>query len=202
MSDNSNWNTRRTMLLRLQDQYDDASWEEFVAYYRQYIYNIVRHMKLNHHDANEIVQLVIIKLWDKLPNFKYDEHKGKFRNWLHTVTANQVRDFIRKKGAALSYLPDPERKKESGYLNDITLPEIDAIAEREWKVYIANMAWKRLQKNFSETVCQAFKLMAELKDATAVAQQLQISESSVYVYKKRVQDRLHQEIARLNSELG
>ena len=44
--------------------------------------------------------------------------------------------------------------------------------------------------------------MAEGKEVGEVSQSLKISESSVYVYKKRVQDRLHQEIARLNSELG
>ena len=118
MSDDFQWNTGQTMLLRLRDKHDDDSWEEFVSYYKQYIYNIVRYMKLNHHDATEIVQLVIIKLWKKLPTFKYDEHRGRFRNWLHTVTANQVKDFLRKKGAALSHLPDPEKKKEESYFNN------------------------------------------------------------------------------------
>ncbi|NQZ57484.1 MAG: sigma-70 family RNA polymerase sigma factor [Lentisphaeraceae bacterium] len=202
MSDDFQWNTRQTMLLRLRDKHDDDSWEEFVSYYKQYIYNIVRYMKLNHHDATEIVQLVIIKLWKKLPTFKYDEHRGRFRNWLHTVTANQVKDFLRKKGAALSHIPDPEKMKEESYINGVSLPEIESIAEREWKTYISNLAWERLQKTFTKTVCDAFMLMIEGYDGATVAQKLDIAESSVYVYKKRVQDRLKKEIGILNSELG
>ena len=68
------WNTRKTMLIRLQNQYDEHSWEEFVATYRQYIYNVIRRMNLNHHDALEIVQIVLIKLWKKLPEFNYDNY--------------------------------------------------------------------------------------------------------------------------------
>ena len=202
MNDDFPWKTRRTMLLRLKDKYDDESWEEFVYYYRQYIYNIVRSMRLNHHDASEIVQLVIIKLWNKLPGFQYDQHRGRFRNWLHTVTANQVRDFMRKKGAALSYLPDPERKKETAYINGIALPEIEQIADKEWKSYISNLAWKKVEKTFSPTVCSAFMKMVEGHEVIDIAKELVISESSVYVYKKRVQDRLRREIAVFNSELG
>ena len=85
-----NWNTRKTMLIRLKNQYDENSWEEFVSTYKQYIYNVARRMELNHHDALEIVQLVLIKLWRKLPDFSYDNYRGKFRNWLYTVTANRV----------------------------------------------------------------------------------------------------------------
>ena len=109
------------MLIRLKDQYDEKSWEEFVATYRQYIYNVIRRMELNHHDALEIVQLVLIKLWKKLPDFSYDNYRGKFRNWLYTVTANQVRDFLRGKNLSLSKIPDSSKDLEKS----ISIPEIE-----------------------------------------------------------------------------
>ena len=193
-----NWNNRKTMLIRLKDQYDESSWEEFVATYRQYIYNVVRRMELNHHDALEIVQLVLIKLWKKLPDFSYDNYRGKFRNWLYTVTANQVRDFLRGKNLSLSKIQDTEAE-----LNKTTsIPEIEKIAEKEWKVYISNLAWERVQKNFSEGVRKAFLMSIEGHPVEKISADLGVSESSIYVYKKRVQDRLQEEIAYLNSEFG
>ena len=194
-----NWNTRKTMLIRLKDQYDENSWEEFVATYRQYIYNVIRRMELNHHDALEIVQIVLIKLWKKLPDFSYDNYRGKFRNWLYTVTANQVRDFLRgKNNLSLSKIQDTEAE-----LNKTTsIPEIEKIAEKEWKVYISNLAWERIQKNFSEGVKKAFLMSIEGLPVERISNELGVSESSIYVYKKRVQDRLQEEIAYLNSEFG
>jgi len=193
-----NWSTRKTMLIRLKDQYDEKSWEEFVATYRQYIYNVIRRMELNHHDALEIVQLVLIKLWKKLPDFSYDNYRGKFRNWLYTVTANQVRDFLRGKNLSLSKIPDSSKDLEKS----ISIPEIEEIAEKEWKTYIANMAWEKVKNHFSEGVCRAFLMSIEGHGVEKISAEIGVSESSVYVYKKRVQDRLQEEIAYLNSEFG
>ena len=75
----NNWNTRVTLLEKIRDRHDETSWEDFVYYYKQYIYVVVRGMNLNHHDAEEIVQMVLLKVWDKLPEFNYDSEKGRFR---------------------------------------------------------------------------------------------------------------------------
>ena len=55
------WNTRQTLLERIRDKHDESSWEDFVYYYKQYIYVVVRSMNLNHHDAEEIVQMVLVE---------------------------------------------------------------------------------------------------------------------------------------------
>ncbi len=193
------WNTRKTMLIRLQNQYDEHSWEEFVATYRQYIYNVIRRMNLNHHDALEIVQIVLIKLWKKLPDFNYDNYRGKFRNWLYTVTANQVRDFLRSKSVKLSQSEDTISQGEAKLISE---PEIEKLAEKEWQIYISNLAWEKVQTQFSESVCQAFLKMIEGVNIADIANEFGITESSVYVYKKRVQDRLQEEIGYLNKQIG
>ena len=193
------WNTRKTMLIRLQNQYDEHSWEEFVSTYRQYIYNVIRRMNLNHHDALEIVQIVLIKLWKKLPEFNYDNYRGKFRNWLYTVTANQTRDFLRSKGVKLSQSEDTS---EQGKDKLISQPEIEELAEKEWQIYISNLAWEKVKSQFSESVCTAFLKSIEGVPIAEIAKEVGITDSSVYVYKKRVQDRLQEEIGYLNNEIG
>ena len=73
--------TRVTLLMRVKNQHDDKSWEDFVFYYKKkFIYIICRKMGLNHHDGEEVVQKVLLKLWDKLPEFEYDQG-SRFRGW-------------------------------------------------------------------------------------------------------------------------
>ena len=133
--------TRLTLLEKIRDQHDNDAWADFSFYYRKYIYNITRRMGLNHHDAEEVVQTVIIKSWNKLPEF-------------------------------------------------------------QWEQYIPELAWKNIENNFETNVRQVFYLIRESKNVGEIAKKLGIAESSVYVYKKRIQDKLHPEMVRLRNELG
>ena len=87
--------TRQTLLERIRIQKDDKSWEEFVLYYRHFLYIICRRMNLSHHDSEEVVQKILLKIWNAIDNFEYDKSK-RFRSWLYSVTRNAVRDFCRK----------------------------------------------------------------------------------------------------------
>ena len=158
-------------------------------------------MNLNHHDAEEIVQLVLVKVWDKLPDFQYDSEKGRFRGWLCRVTGNLVKNYLRSRKSQTSRV---EKMKEQipDYLDGIAIPEIEVIADREWENYIANMAWNNIENSFSENVKECFLLMSDGIAVADIAQKMEISESSVYVYKKRVTDRLFVEINRLERDLG
>lgn len=198
----SNWNTRMTLLEKIRDQHDETSWEDFVYYYKQYIYVVVRGMNLNHHDAEEIVQLVLVKVWDKLPEFQYDSEKGRFRGWLCRVTGNIVKNYLRSRKSRINRVEKMKQQDEEKYLNSVSLPEIESISSREWENYIANMAWNNIEKEFSENVRECFLLMADDIPVGDIAAKFGISESSVYVYKKRVQDRLFAEINRLENDLG
>lgn len=195
------WNTRQTLLEKIRDKHDETSWEDFVYYYKNYIYVVVRSMNLNHHDAEEIVQLVLVKVWDKLPDFQYDSEKGRFRGWLCRVTGNLVKNYLRSRKSQTSRV---EKMKEQSpdYLDGIAIPEIEVIADREWENYIANMAWNNIENSFSENVKECFLLMSDGIAVADIAQKMEISESSVYVYKKRVTDRLFVEINRLERDLG
>ena len=199
MPEESAWKTRESLLMRVKDQTDEQSWEDFVRYYRPFIYNLVRGMKIQHHDAEEIVQTVLVKSWNKLPDFEYDRGKGRFRGWLCQVSGNAVRDFIRK-------WRGPDTGNADVYddtMIEITnLPEIEKIAEREWRRYLSKLAWKTVEKKFKPHVAQAFLLAAAGTPPEAIVEELGIAKSSVYVYKSRVQKELRAEIVRLNRLLG
>ena len=193
--------TRETLLMRVRRQYDEAAWKEFVFYYQGYVHNIARHMGLSHHDAEEVVQTVMVQLWKKLPEFEYDSRKGRFRGWLCTVTSNMVKTMMQRKSRDLDRLTPSEQEELNNYLHEIKATPNDELAEQEWMTYIITLAWNRVQEEFGANEKAAFEMVSQGATVEEVSQKLGITTSSVYVYKKRVTDRLKLEVAQLNEAL-
>ncbi len=201
MPPQEDWLTRETLLRRVRRQHDQKAWEEFVHYYRAYVFGIARRMGLNHHDAEEIVQTVMVKCWEKLPEFEYDQRKGRFRGWLCTVAGNEVKMLLRRRSHGLDKLTPDKLAEMQDYLRQVDANPTEQLIEREWVTYITTLAWKRIQNDVGEKEKQAFEMISKGQSADAVAQALGLTVSSVYVYKKRVQDRLRDEIVELNNDL-
>ena len=188
--------------MRVKDKSNQDAWSEFAFYYRKYIYNVVRRMGLSHHDAEEVVQTVLIKSWGALPTFDYKPEKGRFRGWLCKVAGNEAKNLLRAQGRRMEPLETLEwDSDEQSGTDAVVRPEIEEFAKREWESYLPELAWKTISKDFEPNVLKCFQLFTEGVDAKEIAKRLSLAESSVYVYKKRVQDRLTQEIARLQKEL-
>ena len=192
------YKTRVTLLEKLKDQHDDASWEDFVFYYKNFIYILCRRMNLNHHDSEEIVQKVLLVAWKKLPDFEYDE-KQNFRGWLCGVTKNCVKDFYRYVDRQNNKI---EKAANASVNKDDKLPDLERIAEEEWKAYIASMALDNIREKFADNVIEVFIKLSEGSSVSGVAQDLDLPPNTVSVYKKRVTTQLCKEIRRLNYDLG
>jgi RNA polymerase sigma factor (sigma-70 family) len=194
------YKTRATLIQRVQNQHDDASWDEFVRVYRRYIYAIIRSMNISEHDTEDILQQVLINLWNSLPKMEYQKII-RFRSWLSTVTKNCVTDFIRKRIRDANRLEKAGKDDTLTYLKTIRLPEIDAIAEREWEVHLTNLALENIEPLFSGKAVEAFRLTLQGKSVEEIAEELDIKKNSVYRLKNRVKDRLIQEIVHLRATL-
>jgi RNA polymerase sigma factor (sigma-70 family) len=195
------YKTRYTLLQKVKDQQDEQSWAEFVNYYRRYIYAIIMNMQLPHHDCEDLSQAVLLKAWKKLPEFKYDPGKGKFRGWITTVTKNTVRDFYDKKNRSKeSTTKDGDTALMSR--NMVSLPDIDDIAEKEWQTFMSRMAWENVEGSLAPKVRETFIRLLKGDDVKTIADALEIAENTVYQYKSRVQKLLYKEVVRLEYELG
>ncbi len=197
----SHWKTSKTLLGKIKDQQDEKSWEDFVFYYREYIYTIVIRMNVKHYDADDITQRVLIKLWKTLPKFEYEPEKGRFRGWLCRITGNEVKDYLRKKKRSLTVAEEDTPKEVAENVQKMSIPEIEVLAEKEWKTYVSKLAWQNIVGNLDAKTSSCFLKFTTGVPVAEIAQELGIAESSVYVYKKRAQDKLRNEIMRLNSEL-
>ncbi len=86
----TNSKTQVTLLRRLRDGSDPLAWEEFFGRYWSLIYGFARRRGCSDHTAEEIVQDVMLKVFEQKDLFDYDPARGRFRDWLGTLVRNQV----------------------------------------------------------------------------------------------------------------
>ena len=192
-------NTRKTLLERVKKLRDDNSWEDFVLYYKGYIFAVIQGMGMSNQDAEDLSQKVLLKLWKNLPEYEYRPGSCKFRTWLCTVIRSEVYSWLRSQQSQ-----DRRIEKYKNNLDDdsFSVPEIEKIAENEWKDHIGKMAWENIKDSFSQNVIEAFLMFSDGKTTRDIATHLGVEENTVNVYKKRVRDKLCKEINLLDSELA
>ena len=111
MKNSSSVPTSPTLLGRLRQQpADQAAWAEFVERYGRRVYAWSRLGGLQEADAEDVAQMVLARLAERMRTFAYDPSKT-FRGWLRTLTRHAWSDFVRARGrgrgsdAALDQLP-------------------------------------------------------------------------------------------------
>ena len=187
--------TRQTLLNKIKNQYDDKAWNEFISFYRPYIYRIIQnHYKINNIDREDVIQEVLLVSWKKLPDFEYSSEKGRFRSWLGRVTTNTALAFFRKNNKEVALTETEEFLQE----NQATPPEIEKVYQQEWERHITDSAWTNISTMFDEKVLEAFQRLSKGEEGKDVAESLGLSINSVYVYKKRVLAAFQKEIAYLD----
>jgi RNA polymerase sigma factor (sigma-70 family) len=190
--------TRQTLLIKIRDQHDDAAWQDFVQFYRPYVYRVIQNLQVAASDREDIIQEVMLIAWQQLPSFDYDPGKGRFRSWLCTIVQRTTRK-LRDRKARGEVFADAVTAADLAAGVD---PEIEAIAQLEWERHVSDMAWANVSQRFEPQVLAAFKALVSGQSGETVAGELGLSSNSVYVYKKRVLAALRKEIAYLADELG
>lgn len=84
--------TRATLLERLKDCEDQASWREFYDLYRDLIFSFAIKAGLTESEADDVVQETVIGVARKLPEFRYDPAKCSFKTWLLNQTVWRIKD--------------------------------------------------------------------------------------------------------------
>lgn len=186
--------TRASLLVRLQQSPDDtAAWGEFHSRYGPQVRDWCLRWGLQDADADDVTQTVLLRLSEKLREFRYDPTK-RFRGWLRTITQNAWSDFHR------------DRNRHARATGDSAIVEVlhqvearDDLIERLLKTFdheLLEQAYREVQARVEPRTWDAFYLTAVrgLRGAEA-ARQLGMNVGTVFVAKSKVQAML-QEIVR------
>lgn len=195
----SEWDTSKTLLMRVRDQNSTDAWNQFNDTYRPFIYSLLKKFEVSHEDCEDLTQDVLLKTWKALESFLYEPARCRYRTWLARVCKNTVLNFLELKRNKNKKL-DLEDSTES-LLKLSVNAEIETNEETEWKLFLANKAWVNISRSFKENQLKAYSLMIAGKSAKEAAEVCELKENTVYLYRKNVQTAMSIEIQRLSNEL-
>jgi RNA polymerase sigma-70 factor (ECF subfamily) len=179
-----------TLLERLRGAHDQAAWCRLVELYTPLLFSWARRCGDSEQDAADLVQEVFVVLVQTLPTFQYDR-SGRFRNWLHTLLLNKLRDRKRREARLEKALA--QRSAEAELPDSITLFE-----DAEYQQALTRRALRLMQSDFAPSTWQAcWETVVRDRPAAEVARELGMSENAVYIARCRVLRHLRQELTGL-----
>lgn len=187
--------------MRAKNQDDQVAWEEFVSYYREFIFMVLNQMSLHSVDVDDLVQDILVKIWKSLPSHIYDKDRARFRTWLSRLIRNQMLDHVRSGQRRIRKHAAAVDDETAEYSFVITEPEVGKIIQSEWEVYIVKRALNNISTLFSERAIEAFSMSMGGKSTAQIAEKLGVKPNSVIKLKNRVKERLIREIRHLRDEL-
>jgi RNA polymerase sigma-70 factor (ECF subfamily) len=192
--------TRPSLLARIKDTGDRQAWAEFVDIYAPLIYGYALKQGLQDADAADLTQEVLGKVARSAARLDYDPTRGTFRGWLFRVVRNELADLGAARRRNRPGSGDTAVKRR---LEEHPAPTQDEVAtwEREYERQLFARACDQVRRDFQESTWQAFWLTAiQGKSGKEVAGVLGLSTAAVYLAKRRVTERLKQQIEYLRAE--
>jgi len=199
--------TRRSLLSRLRDLGDEASWRAFFDTYWRLIYNVARKAGLEDADSQDVVQETVIAVARKIPEFRYDPARGSFKQWLLLITRRRIHDRLRRlyRSAAQVTSAETQRLAIENALASTPSPDeqIDAAWESEWRDTLFQAALVRVRQRSNPKHYQVFDYCV-LQDLSApkVARMLGLSAAQVYLAKHRIGMAVRRAVAELEREMN
>ena len=181
--------TRKTLLDQLREtKVNNPAWSEFVDRYGKLILSVAFKSNLSHSDADDVLQETCKKVHKSIKKFDYDPSKGRFRSWLCLIVKQQIADHYRKL-KNFPPLPSPLNENPEGPHVDIEDPvdDFQKIWDKEFQEDIQSCGEMCLKKKIRPDQYEIFKAyVIEGRPAKEVAEQLGVSEDTVYQTKTRV----------------
>jgi RNA polymerase sigma-70 factor (ECF subfamily) len=200
--------TRWSLLSRLRNLDDQASWQDFFDTYWRLIYGVARRAGLEDSSAQEVVQETVLTVIRNLAQFKTDPEAGSFKGWLLRIVSWRVADQFRAKqrNEARMVASQKEDSTATGVLErvaDPTVPELERIWDEEWEKHLLEATLERVRQCVSPKQFQMFDLYV-LKQwpVREVARALHTTVGHVYVAKHRVAGVMKRTLRELENACG
>ena len=89
--------TRDTLLAQVQDPANREAWEMFARIYRPVIVRIARARGLQHADAQDLSQQVLMAVASAIGDWERRDESTRFRHWLSRVTRNAILNALMRR---------------------------------------------------------------------------------------------------------
>lgn len=195
MFDEESERTRASLLARLRRTNEthvwNKAWDEFYMEYSPQILAWCQRWGLQSTDAEDVAAGVLAVLGRRMDSFDYDP-SFRFRGWLKTVVANEIRAFLAKRARRSA------DRGEGGTgvfawneLQDLETSASDLAEELFHKRHLLNRAMEEVRNKVQRDTWLAFERTTMLgQSPQQVASDLGLSIAAVYKNKSRVLEHL------------
>jgi RNA polymerase sigma factor (sigma-70 family) len=197
--------TRKTLIERLDDWNDWASWDEFYRTYSSFVWHIARKSGLTNEESNDVVQETFIGVAKNLQKKKFDTSLGSFKSFLLNQARWRILDQFRRRKkqqsreADLHFDDDEERRTAPiERCADPNGTSLEKLWDQEWNDKIMDIALRKVKVMVSPRQYQIFSCYV-LKgwSPEKVKAELGVNAAQVYLAKHRVGRILKREVAKL-----
>ena len=198
--------TRASLLRRLKDWQDEASWQVFFDTYWQLIYGVALKRGMTKTEAEEVVQLTLISVAKHMPGFKYDPALGSFKAWLLNMTRWRISDQLRKRQAQVQLIEEPVEPGPGEGVSSAEScgvpPELEKLWDEEWQTNLLGAALAKARRRVDPQQYQLFDCYVNKEwPAERVAQTFAVSLNQVYLAKHRVTELIKEEVERIQKDV-
>ena len=181
--------TSRSLLDRLRDSTDQASWQRLIDLYTPWLHGWLRRCQVPQADAEDFVQEVLTVVANEVRDFHHNERPGAFRRWLRAILSNRLKGYWRQQqtrtttgtDSMLTMLEDPTS-------------DLDRIWDREHDDYVTRRLLELIEPDFAQPTWLAFRRqMIDDRSAADVAAEMGITPNAALIAKSRVLRRLRVE---------
>ena len=188
--------TRQSLLLRAQTG-DAEAWKDLADLYHPLLLTWLGRQQVPKNDIDDLVQEILLAVFQYLPSFRHSGQRGAFRAWLRTIACNRARDYWR---ARKNHTPASGGSDVKEVLNQIEDPEseLNHQWDQEHDRYVLRCLLDLMEQEFEPSTLRAFRRLAlEGASGAEVAGELGLSVAAVYVAKSRVLQKIRERAAGL-----
>jgi len=196
--------TRASLLKRLPNLEDQASWNEFFNIYWKLIYGVARKAGLTDVEAQDVVQETMVSVIKHIPTFKYDPAIGTFKAWLLNMTRWRILDQLRKRLPVSNKKSKDDSTVRTSMLEKVIDPkseDLNTAWNKDWEQTLFEGARAKVKKRVDPQKYQIFDCYVRKEwPAEKVATIFGVSVEQVYMVKHRVMEMIRDEVKRMEKE--
>jgi RNA polymerase sigma factor (sigma-70 family) len=190
--------TRASLLGRLKNPQDQASWQEFFDTYSSLIYSVARKAGLNDDAAKAVLEATMNSVAELMPKFRYDPDLGSFKSWLQQIIRLQIISRTLKPRP----LSGTSARKTAAIESDRSGQAVDQMWETEWKTNLQKVAVANVKRRLDPKKYQIYDLQVNKQlPPEKVAAAMGLSVEEVNAAKQNIAEMILTEVKRLEEKM-